>query len=73
MECWVGQCVRDRELSLRNVDLDPGTYLSLDCSANALGSVVAMVNVLLRGLDRRICNRSKYAYDIGLGDVLFCG
>ena len=39
MDCWVGQCVRDRELPLRNVDLCPGTYRSLECSADTLGSV----------------------------------
>ena len=39
MEYWVGQCVRDRELPLRNVDLCPGTCRSVECSADALRSV----------------------------------
>jgi hypothetical protein len=56
MERWVGQCVRDRELPVRNVDPCPGTYRSLDCSADALVSIVAVAKVLLRGLDWRTCN-----------------
>jgi hypothetical protein len=73
MECWAGQCVRDRELPLRNVGLCTGTYRSLDCSADALVSVLAVANILLRGLDWRTCSCNKYAYDVGLGYVLWLG